>query len=74
MHTTIRVMHSHVPDQVALVSERLPALGALVRLLSGRRGHVQRVMVQVLMPLQQLLLSEGLITLVALEWFLISMN
>ena len=59
-------MQRHVPDEVALVPEGLAALRALVGLLLGGGGNVVRVVVQVLVPLQELLLAEALVALVAL--------
>ncbi len=59
-------MQRHVPDEVSLVPEGLSALRALVGLLLGGGGNVVRVVVQVLVPLQELLLPEALVALVAL--------
>jgi len=57
-----------VPDQVALVPEVPVAFWAAVRLLPGAWGDVLRVVVQVLVPLQQLLLPERLKTNPTKAW------
>ena len=49
-------------------------LRALVGLLLRRRGHVGWVVIKILVPFQKLLLSEALVTLVTLEWFLVCVN
>jgi len=54
-------------NQVSLVSESFITLRAFVDLLFGRLRHILRVVVHVLVSLQQLFLSEALVTLVALE-------
>lgn len=59
------IVQRHVPDEVALVSESASALGALVRLLSGLWRHVGRIVIEVLVTLEQLLLPEALVTLFA---------
>ena len=65
----VRVVDGQVAHQVALVPERLVALRTLVRLLLGLWRHVVRVVVEVLVPLQQLLLPERLVAELALELF-----
>ena len=50
------------------------ALGALVRLLLRGRRRVVGVVVEVLMPLEELLLTEHLITLVTLERLLVRVD
>ena len=62
------------PDQVPLVSEASVALRALVGLLLGSRRHIGGVMVEVLMPLEQLLLPEALVTLITLIRLLVSVD
>ena len=56
------------------MSEAAAALGTLVRLLLGGGRYVGGVVVEVLVPLQQLLLSEALVALVALEWLLVCVD
>jgi len=63
-----------VPNQIALVSETPSTLRALLSLLFGRWRHIGRVVVEVLVPLQHLLPPEALVTLVALEGFLICVD
>ena len=63
-----------MPDQVTLVPERLAALRTLVRLLLRGRRRVVGVVVEVLMPLEELLLTEHLITLVTFERFLVRVD
>ena len=58
-------------DQVALVSEAAATLGTLVGFLLGGWRHVGRVVVQVLVTFQQLLLAESIVTL---ERFLVGVN
>ena len=58
-----------------LVSEAFVAVRTLVGLLLGSRRHIiGGVMVEVLMPLQQLLLPEALVTLIALIRLLVSVD
>ena len=52
-------------DQVPLVSKRTAALGTLVRLLARLRRDVVGVVVEVDVPLQQLLLPERLVAVLA---------
>lgn len=52
----VRVVHGQVPDEVALVGELPVALAAHVGLLLGRLGGVVRIVIEVLVPAQQLLL------------------
>lgn len=61
-------------DEVALVTEGFAALGALMPFLAGRRGDVVRVVVQVLMPAEKLLLPEALVALIALVRLLVSVD
>lgn len=61
-------------DQVAFVAEWFAALGALVPLLARRRRHVVRIVVEVLVAAQQLLLAEALVALVALVRFLVRVD
>ena len=70
----IGIVEGQVANEVALVTERLAALGALVPLLAGRRGHVVRVVVEVLVPAEELLLPETLVALIALVRLLISVD
>lgn len=63
-----------MPDQITLVPEGLRALGTLVCLLLGYRRHIVGVVVKILVPLQQLLLSESLVTFITTEWLLVRMN
>ena len=72
--SSIWIVESQVANEVALVTERLAALGALVPLLAGRRGHVVRVVVEVLVPAEELLLPETLVALIALVRLLISVD
>jgi hypothetical protein len=60
-----------VPDEISLVPETPPALRALVGFLLGRRRDICWVVIKVLVPLQQLLLSKALVALVTLERFLV---
>ena len=62
------------PDQVPLVSEASVALSALVGLLLRSRRHIGGVVVEVLVPLEQLLLPEALVTLIALIRLLVSVD
>jgi hypothetical protein len=55
-------MLRHMTNQIALVSELLIAGWTIVSLLFGRGWHVIWIVIQVFMALQQLLLSEGLVT------------
>ena len=64
-------MQRHVSDQVSLVSKASVALWTLIGLLLGSWGNIGRVVIQVLMSLEQLLLSEALVALVTTEWFLV---
>lgn len=52
------VMDSQVANQVAFVREHTLALVASVRLLFGRLWHEVRIVVQVLVATEQLLLPE----------------
>ena len=70
MSISIRLL----PDQIALVSETPSTLRAFVCLLLRSWRHIGRVVVEVLVPLQQLLLPEALVTLVALEGFLVCVD
>ena len=65
------VVQGHVSDQVALVSETSPTLRTLVGLLLGGMRDIGGVVIDVLVPLQQMFLSEALITLVTWEKFLV---
>ena len=60
-----------MPYEISLVSKTPSALRALVRFLFRRRRDICWVVVKVLVPLQQLLLPEALVTLVTLERFLV---
>lgn len=60
-------MDGQVAHQIALMAERFAALRTLVGLLLGLWRHVIRIMVQILMPLKQLLLTERLVAELALE-------
>ena len=64
-------MQRHVSDQVSLVSKASVALWTLIGLLLGSWGNIGRVVIQVLMSLEQLFLSEALVALVTTEWFLV---
>lgn len=68
---TLRVVKSHVSDQITLVSEASATLRTFMRLFLRRWWHVCWVVIQVLVSLQQLFLSEALITLIALVRFLV---
>lgn len=70
----VRIVQREVTHQVALVTERLRTVRALVRLLLRLRRNVFGVMVQILVSLQQLLLSERLLALVAQERLLIGVD
>ena len=59
------------PDEISLAQETPLTLGALVGFLLGRRGGVSRVVMEVLVPLQQLLFPKALVALVALKRFLV---
>ena len=63
-----------LPDKVPLVPEASVALRTLVSLLLGRGRDVGWVVVKVLMPLEELLLSEALVTLIALIRLLVRVN
>ena len=67
-------MKGHVPDEVSLVPEGPSTLWALVCLLLWLRRNVVGIVVEVLVPLEQLALPERLVALVALEGFLVSVN
>ena len=67
-------MQGQVADEVAFVAEGLAAFGALVALLAGRRRNVVRIVVQVLVAPQQLLLPKGLVALGALVRFLVRVD
>ena len=62
------------PDKVPLVPKASVALRALVGLLLGSRWYIGGVMVEVLMPLKELLLPEALVTLITLIRLLVSVN
>ena len=62
------------PDEVPLVSEASVALRTLVGLLLGRRRDIGGVVVEVLVPLEKLLLPEALITLITLERLLVRVD
>ena len=62
------------PDEVSLVPEASVALRTLVSLLLGRRRDVGWVVVEVLMPLEELLLPEALVTLIALIRLLVRVD
>ena len=59
------------PNQISLVPETPPTLGALMGFLLRRRRDIGWVVIKVLVPLQQLLLSKALVALVTLERFLV---
>lgn len=59
VHCRVGVVHGHVADEIALVTKLAPALLALVALLLGAGRDVGRVVVQVLVPLEQLLLPAN---------------
>ena len=59
------------PDEISLVPETPSTLGALVGFLLWRWRNICWVVIKVLMPLQQLLLSKALVALVTLERFLV---
>ena len=56
------------------MSETPSTLRALLSPLLGRWRHIGRVVVEVLVPLQHLLPPEALVTLVALEGFLVCVD
>ena len=62
------------PDEVPFVSEASVTLCTLVGLLLGRWRDIGGVVVEVLVPLEKLLLPEALVTLIALEGFLICVD
>ena len=62
------------PDEVPLVSEASVALRALVGFLLRRRRDIGGVVVEVLVPLEKLLLPEALVTLIALERLLVRVD
>ena len=70
----LRVMKCHVPYKISFVPETPATLWALVGLLLGGRWYIGRVMVQILVPFQELLLSEALVTLITLEWLLVCVD
>ena len=72
--TSLGVVNRQVPDQVPLVAEGAAALGALVALLVGLRRDVIGVVVEVDVPLQELFLAEGLVTVLADEGFLVGVD
>ena len=63
-----------LPFQIAFVPETPSTIRALFSFLFGRWRHIGRVVVEVLVPLQHLLPPEALVTLVALEGFLICVD
>ena len=71
---TCQYQSNALPNQIALVSETPSTLRALLSPLFERWRHIGRVVVEVLVPLQQLLPPEALVTQVALEGFLICVD
>lgn len=67
-------MDGHVPNQIALVSERLVTRRTHVSFFFRRRRYIVFVVIQIVMALQQLFLSERLVTLLTLVGFLVGMN
>lgn len=61
-------------DEISLVTEPTGAAWTFVRFGLWSRSNVVRIVVQVHMTSQQLLLAERLLTQIALEWLLIGMN
>lgn len=61
-------------DEVAFMAKRFTTFWALVPLFSRRWRHVVRIVIQILMASEKLLLSETLITLIALIRFLVGVN
>lgn len=55
----VRIVHGQVPDEIPLVRELAVALAAYVSLFFRRLRLVLGIVVQVLVPPQQLLLSAG---------------
>ena len=62
------------PDEVPLVSEASVALRTLVGFLLGWGRDIGGVVVEVLVPLEELLLPEALVTLIALERLLVRVD
>ena len=56
------------------MSEASVALGTLVGLLLGRGRHIGGVVVEVLVPLEELLLSEALVALITLIRLLVGVD
>ena len=71
---SIRIVEGQMANQVAFVTEGFATFWTFMSLLTRRRRHIIRIVIQVLMAPKKLFLSEALITLIALIWLLISVN
>ena len=67
-------MKCHVTCNIFFVAEIPAKLWALMGLFLKGRLCMGRVVVQFLVPFQELLLSKALITLITLEWLLVCVD
>merc|ERR1719362_2717268 len=69
-----RIMESHMTNEVSFMSECTLAFGTLMGFLLWLWWHIIWIVVEVLMPFEELFLPETLVTSITLKGFLISVN